>query len=545
MATMIPNLCIDSIENEGERDFYRIASSLPDYYTVLYSYNYQEIPEDVNYIREADFVIVHSNKGYIVVEVKQGSISYHNETWYEVKDENYLILRKDPVEQARTAMFNILKAYKSRMGGKEYPLAYGFAVCFPTTTKFTGILPQGIDKKNIWTLNELDDLDTSISAFLDIQKKEVSNEANKTLLKKILAPSFKVFSRPEDQIAIFHRKSEVILSVEQERILDETEEDTRKVFFGAAGTGKTYIAMEKAKRLAEKNKKVFLTCYNRNLSLFLNKHINDENIKVLNFLDYIERDLKEKGIIVEKPKDSADLSVYYNETLSTAAFDYYTNVEEEDKYDAIIVDEGQDFIEEWMICLLTMVKEDGHFYVFADDKQNIFKKNTDALHRFEISKHRLTINFRNSQKINEWFAPFVKDSKLRSKLKGGLPVQTFKCKNTEEEKEIIKTEICKLVSQGFSPNRITILSPYTKAKSCLKNNTKIGDWPINEINEQNSSGIKYSTIKSFKGLESDIVFLIDINNNKFICTDEDVYVGASRARYMLYVTHHEKWEGFS
>ena len=43
------------------------------------------------------------------------------------------------------------------------------------------------------------------------------------------------------------------------------------------------------------------------------------------------------------------------------------------KFDAVIVDEGQDFKEDYWISISELVKEDGYFYVFYDPDQNIFK----------------------------------------------------------------------------------------------------------------------------------------------------------------------------
>lgn len=541
MARMIPDVHIDSIENKGEREFYQRASLLPDDYTVLYSYKFQVGEMEDNLVREADFVIVHPQRGYIVVEVKQGHISYHNGTWNEHKNGKYLPLHKDPLEQARTAMFEILNSYRKK-SGEDYPLGIRYAVCFPESTQFTGIIPQGLTKESIWTLNELIELEKIIEKLFDKQPQKNAYEANKILINKVLSPVFKVFSTLEDQINLFHQQSEIILSEEQERIIDETEEDRRKVFFGAAGTGKTYIAMEKAKRLAEEGKKVFLTCYNKNLAKLFSKYVNHEAIMTHSFLDFIEADLKENGVYLEKPKENRDLGTYYNETLPNEAYNYYSSLQEEERYDAIIVDEGQDFREEYIIALESMLKEDGYFYVFADDKQNIFRTNIDALRRLDISKHRLTINFRNTQKINEWFAPFISEGKLRSKLNGGLPVQTFSWKNSQEERRILEKEIGRLISQGLSPNRITILSPYTMKKSCIGTEGRIKEWPIIDLKNESGSGVKFSTVRSFKGLEADIVFLIDVHNNDLMCSPEEIYVGASRARYMLYVLHNEDWQ---
>ncbi len=112
MALMVPDILPHLIENDGEKLFYSAASSLPDEYTVLYSYKFQ-LGDDVREkFREADFVIVHPSMGYLVVEVKQGEVSFQSGQWYELKHRDYLPMAKDPVDQATQVMFGILEAYK-------------------------------------------------------------------------------------------------------------------------------------------------------------------------------------------------------------------------------------------------------------------------------------------------------------------------------------------------------------------------------------------------------------------------------------------------
>ena len=93
--------------------------------------------------------------------------------------------------------------------------------------------------------------------------------ACRLLLDKVLNPRFNVFATWEDQLAAFHRNAEKVLTEEQSRILEETEYDKRKIFLGGAGTGKTFLAMEKARMLAEEGKRVLLTCFNINLARYV------------------------------------------------------------------------------------------------------------------------------------------------------------------------------------------------------------------------------------------------------------------------------------
>ena len=97
MATLIPYLNPESIENTGERLFYQAAANLPGEYTVLYSFKYL-IPESQYYpetIREADFVIIHPALGYLTVEVKQGEVIYNNRQWLRLINGLEVPLEKD------------------------------------------------------------------------------------------------------------------------------------------------------------------------------------------------------------------------------------------------------------------------------------------------------------------------------------------------------------------------------------------------------------------------------------------------------------------
>jgi ATP:corrinoid adenosyltransferase len=541
MAKMVPDILLDTIENNGEQIFYDWASQLPDAYTVLYSYTYQLGDEVREKFREADFVIVHPSLGYVVVEVKQGEINYQDGQWYELKAGEYYPLSKNPVEQAKTAMFSILQAYKKETKGKDFPLSIRYALCFPECSSVSGILPQSLKESGIWVNGDLENLQLKIQELFAGQEKKPDTTATGLLLDKVLAPSFKLFSSLEDKINMFKNNAQRVLTEEQERILEETEEDNRKIFFGSAGTGKTFVAMEKARRLAGEGKKIFLTCYNKNLTSIFSELDRISLVTKQNFHDFILTTLNDQGLGLVEPAQPEEIEVFYNETLPALAFDYFSCLSEDEKFDAILVDEGQDFKEEWFTCLEIMLKEHGHFYIFADLNQNIFRNGISSLKSMEMSKHKLTINLRNTERINEWITPFTGNKNIRSKLKGGLPVVSIAWTDPSEEKRAVEKEIGRLVSQGLSPNKITILSPHRKENSCLQGLDKIKEWPLIDVRSSSAYGIKFSTIRSFKGLEEDVVMVIGVKDNDKVCTAADVYVGASRARFLLYVFHHVDW----
>lgn len=597
MARMIPDISPRMIENDGERMFYSACRDLPREYTVFYSYKYKmessgpggigpgqkaftrfqatspisgvsrpEGPDGLQAIGEADFVVVHPELGYVVFEVKQGNIMYANGRWHEFKpsrsgaSHHTRPMAKGPVDQAQKAMWAILGRYKEKSGDNRFPLHIRFALCFPETKILAGELPDFLNPNSLFLYDDLDNLDAKIRSLFPKGSKP-DRASTQILIDRVLSPSFKVFALLEEQIQMFHSTAERVLTDEQSRILEETELDKKKVFFGAAGTGKTYLAMEKARQLADSGKRVLLTCFNKNLAVDLRRQIPSE-ITCLNFHDFLAEVLGQKGFDVSVPEHPDEQQAFFNDILPEMGFDYYTDAPDAAKFGSILVDEGQDFHESWLLCLESMLRdrEDGEFYIFADPNQDLFGVAPEHLMRLPVSKHRLTRNLRNAETISDWLAPFVPHGHLKPVLRGGIPVTYHPWETPQGEKRMIERETGRLVSQGIRPGRILILSPNRLENSSLAGCEKIGSWPLVDFRRlgagkfklQGSPGagarrtspprtpgnaVRFATIRSFKGLESDIVFLIGLKAGRRTCTDADIYVGASRARFMLQVFH--------
>ncbi|MDR9756317.1 MAG: hypothetical protein RJR35_06165 [Thermoanaerobacterales bacterium] len=241
-------------------------------------------------------------------------------------------MHKNPEKQAIRAMYAVLDAYKRETGQEFFPLAIRYALCFPECGHITGSLPQTLKDGGIWTFQDLDNLAERIAELFAGRAVERNNKAAKILIEKVLAPSFSVFSTLEDKIKMFNHTAKRILTEEQNRILDETEEDRQKIFFGSAGTGKTYVAMEKARRLAQQGNRVLLTCFNKNLVHLFKKHCAMPGITAKNFHDFLLGTLKAEGVFTAAvPQNEMDrLECYrlagHKETKQTPPFSMYLQI---------------------------------------------------------------------------------------------------------------------------------------------------------------------------------------------------------------------------
>lgn len=532
MAQIIPELNADLIESEGERRVYLAARALPEDFTVVYGYKFcDQVTGAVIWL--ADLVIVHPLKGFLVLKINLGEVGFFNGRWHEFIQGGYREMKGDPLNEAREAAYALARSYREKTGW-TFPLGFDYGLCFPECNNIQGQLPSFVRPANLIVSGDMDNFTARVSQVFANLRSGRDSVACKRLVEHILTANFRLYNTLEEQIRSFAHRAQVTFTQEQERILEETELNKRMVFYGAAGTGKTMIAVEKARRLAEAGKKTVLTCFNKNLASQF--PIGTENLTARHFHGLLER------LTGLTPPERQDYDDYFEDTLPEAAYARYSQLPQEQKFDAIVVDEGQDFRPHWFQCLLAMVKDEGEFYVFADSSQNIFQVDPSGLEALPASRFRLTMNLRNTTSVcQRWIAP-LSGAYLRLGLKDPGEVH-FHIWNTESQQlRLLEKEVERLLDREIQPRRITVLSPNRKERSCLAGMDSLAGCPLAEVGDPRPGALRFSTIRSFKGLEADVVLLIGVRPDSPVCSRPDLYVGGSRARYILHIFHRFDWK---
>lgn len=330
-------------------------------------------------------------------------------------------------------------------------------------------------------------------------------------------------------------------------MVDGWVDNTRYRVRGGAGSGKTVLAVETAKRLAEQGKRVLLLCYNRHLADHLARDVGaweagPGTIEARNFHSLCARaHFEVHGRRMDVPETSDARTAFWNDEAPLFLLEAIESGKMQ-PWDAIVVDEGQDFSSGWWTVLQDALcdAERGHLLVFYDPSQNIFERDDSVP---DSPSFRLTTNFRNTKRIAE-VVRSLGDSKMRPspRCPEGAPPSIHEQLSPAKMRHVLSQLMSKFTEQdGLAPEQITILTPHTRPKSSLADMETLGRLHLTHDPADRRGKVLHTTIGKFKGLESDVVVLADIDPRDHRCSRRARYVAASRARHLLYVYAKGDW----
>ncbi len=544
MAKMFPNIFPDDSSSSGERKVFEyLKNNAPAEWVVLHSFR---IPEHKKVIfGEADFVVITPNCGIIILEIKSGGVGFDGTNWIFVnRSHEKTYKQRGPFQQARDAMFEIERIITKRLGNaySRTEIPYGYGVIFTDESEFPvdsivedepWRLCQKSDNNNYCSFvkklyskqaNELQQLGKRIPSGLSMQMVDAISKTLRPIVDCV-APLKSFVSASENDI--------ISLTEEQYSCLDDIEINDQMVITGGAGTGKTLIAVEEAKRFSKKEKVAFF-CFNKNLAEYIKNSVGDNTVDVYSLHSFLTKICGGKLTGVYLTGD------YFSKTLPEMACKCAIDLGID--YDRIIVDEFQDLCTEGYLNFFDVILKNGLLegkYTFYGDfsRQAIYgeESSLSTLRKksFFARKH-LYINCRNTLHIGNELINITgyEDKKYKLKI-NGEPVDYYVWDTVEDENRQLFERIKELKKKGFSSSSIVILSPKKRINSIVgmydPDKYLIGDYGDGHYD---ASLAMFSTIYAFKGLESEIVILADVDD---YFDSQLMYVALSRARSKLIV----------
>ncbi len=541
MAIMHPTNITKRKHVPSEEKFFNACrDQLSDKYHVFFSVRWYSEENGKRIDSECDFLIFNPDYGFLCVECKGGKGIYvenedNDETWYLEEYDEDRRLRCSPYKQAEESMRFFKRYYEDELE-TAYPGIYGNAVAFPN---FVVSSPITVESPLALTIDaeDMGNLQTRIieifryfnvkkgghASFMapDAQKKFIS------LINKRVALSIAAGALIEDKE---RELSEI--NQTQDVVIDLLSHYPRAFIIGGAGTGKTWIGIKKIKRCIAEGKRPLYLCYNRTLAERVQTHISSFDADVYSIDDLAS------SLLGDSAKDAP---------VSDGCKEYSDMLEQLPalrQYDLVVVDEAQDFTEDWAYCANLLVKDNGSLYVFYDESQNVFSRDFGDKFFIDGEPFVLRYNIRNTSNIYQYTLDRTSlgTDTLVNQIEGVEPDER-KINRKQAIISFIDSVINKLVNrEGVSPEKITILSNRGLDQSVLSDVYYVGGYPLVSLENKNDKSIAFSTVEAFKGLESDIVIFINHTYRDEPKTEEIKsiqYTALTRARFYLYVIDYE------
>lgn len=548
MARMLPARISPDVRSTAERRVFEWLQNDPgtDGWVALHSLGLAR--HQGLLFGEVDFVVLAPNLGVFCLEVKGGRVARKSGLWtFTDRFGQTNQKARGPFDQARESMFSLIRELSSRMPSESdvSRLLFGYGVIFPDID--FGVVGPDYDLVQVWDHSKI--AQSGISAFIRrlssyTQKNQIriyGNSCERRLptrqdIRQIADVLRGDFDRPMLLAAQLDEAERELnlLTHEQFRCLDMFEDNKRILIEGYAGTGKTLLAVEMARRALERGERVALLCFNKALGEWLSTRFRglcNKGSYIGTFHAFMLSNVGECHATHD--------STFYSNVLPNIFLENHRSAQ----FDRLIVDEAQDLVRKHYLTVFDSILRDGfdrgQWALFGDfSKQSIFQSGETAETLISMvedcstfARAKLTINCRNTKNIG--IAVHLVCGTTCSyppAAVAGPPVTYIKWTDEKEEQLQILEQLQRLETEGVSAGDIVILSPRSPRDSA--SSRVVSKLPTSSA----FSGIKISSIAAFKGLESKVVFLVDCESLSSLSL---YYVGMSRATTKLVVFENE------
>ena len=535
MARMIPFPMLPT-DSAAERRLYEgFLEQLDDGFVVYHSVDWVVGGRAGTDEGEADFVITHPELGLLALEVKGGRVAYDPRTkrWTQTGRSGTHDLDEDPFHQAKGAMHSLVRILQARPGWERWRPSYGFGLAFPDGGYERPAHP-GAPVEIVIDRSDLGRLAERVPEVMRTWSRPGRRFGAEGMEAVSMALGFRVEIRTPLKLRFDEEDKKIVeLTTDQAWVLAFVLHRRRAAVTGPAGSGKTLLAISVAEQLAAADRRTLLTCFNRRLGEHLAESVGDvDGIDVATFHQVCAQMAREAGIELP-PEDAEPGSAYFEHRLPEALAEAAARLGP--RYDAIVVDEAQDFREWWWPALLSLHTDPdaGPLYVFADDNQNLYGGALPVDEDDRVGP--IALNLRNTKRIGEFVSVFYRgDQQPIARGPEGDPVQILGYDDDEGLTRLLAVVLANLVEEEHVPlEDIVVLTPSGTAKSRLRSRGTVDGYRLSESVEPGT--VLATSVHAFKGLERPVVILAELGDKHLEDLRQYLYVGASRARNHLVV----------
>lgn len=566
MARMIPPRVHEATAASERRIFDRLRlDPATEHWVVLHSLGLSHRGDRP--FGEIDFVVLVPRAGVACLEVKGGRVRCENGVWYTRNRENReSALARSPIAQAREGMFGLRDAVQQKFGsGSEVGrLLFTAIAVFPDVT-----CPPLAPECERWEIIDVDNLRGPISKAITMALAEEQRRVGRGSASRFATTSalknLRNFLRPDFDVGVARstsiRRSEdriVRLTEEQYDVLDLFELNPRCLVEGAAGTGKTMLAMELARRVGPRMERTLLFSYNRLLGDWIARR-SAEVLPPGSFISgsfhscvrtmILQTSVAEEFLAAERSTKGRAEDLF---ELVYPLYGQLALAESSERADILILDEAQDLITEPVLDVLnewlTGGLAGGRWVMLGDFTRQAIYTGSEQEAKQQLSRYVdqftnsvLRRNCRNTRSIGEETALLSGFESLPYRLDNEdcLPVDYRYWHDREHQARRLAETLRTLRDDGIPDDDVIVLSPRRFKRSVACDLPDGAVVPINEYGADRG-GVRFATIHAFKGLESPVVILCDLEEVQEAHARTLVYTGMSRARSHLILLLHDR-----
>lgn len=529
MGTMYPPELLDAeVKSHAERlVFAALRDGLPDTWSVFHSAGViVRDPREGAIDDETDFVLCHPGRPVIAVEVKGGGIDCRRGAWYRTRPGEQPERIVDPFTQAIDHKHNLRRKLEG-VGGEGLHVVH--AVWFPQLNPQSLVLAPDAPPELVLGRADLEKPTAAVERVVKYhagreQHGRAANAKDLELVRELLCPEISI---PVPMAVTFTDEEEqlVRLTYEQAAALKQLHNNRRLAVHGCAGSGKTMLGVERAKRLVAAGGEVGFICFNKGLCAHLRATEHRSGVRFHHFHSLCVSMAKRAG--VELPAYDGDAPPsFFDEDLPTALLEA-VDVSGA-PFDHLVVDEAQDLRDHWFEALQATLRDpdEGSVWLFLDDNQRIYDEGLTVPE--DYFRWDLTINCRNTRAIHREVLKLYEGDILPD-VRGPLG-RDVELHLVDDQPATVAALIHRLcVQEEVLPQDIAVLSSHAAAKSEVAHHGA-GAYGYTADRQTLGRFIHFSSIRAFKGLESPVVILCELEDLDARTRDHQLYVGLSRAR---------------
>jgi hypothetical protein len=505
---------------------------------------------ETNHDRELDFLVVHPELGFVIVEVKGRGVEPRGDHWIRRSAEGVEEpLDETPGEQLQAQQYALLRFMR------ESDLGFVPAITRVLALPFLGIredqsLGPDLPACRVLTRSALqnpflalreavaggaewNDWRRTPEARLHEVRPEPMRRIQELLLPRILPPA---------SLAEILEAEGRIQDLSARTLLDHLAQNFSRGRFhvhGGPGSGKSLLGREVTRLWVSEGRRVLLVAFNRALTYAtqcaLDDLIREDRVLVTTYHDLAVNLLRDAGCL----PPSEDLAAFFNRRVPEALEALLADPARAPvvRWDGLIVDEAQDLEPVWVRSLLRLLQdpERDPVLVLEDPAQSLYRE----AHHDLGQPWRIDLSLRQHPALRRaaclafpecgWEIPDPGDGEERIHSLRSRP---------ETWKRDLAEVLTHLAAEGVRPDQVLILAPHRPESLGLKDGQVLGPWTINAVPDwwdgPKEGHVRMGTVHAFKGLEADVVvYLAPAYRPKD--GPRLAYTAFSRARHRLVV----------